>query len=71
MSGTRHKGEKVIWRCYIPVDLAVEIELLLADPLRDKPIYGARSQLVSYLLQRHLEEIRNPHHQKEPSNVNH
>jgi hypothetical protein len=47
----------ILWRIYVPQELAVQIELQLADPLRDKPEYGARSQLVTYLLQEHVNRI--------------
>lgn len=49
-SGTRRQGRNVIWRTYIPEDIAVKIELLLADPNHPRPVYGARSQLVTSLL---------------------
>lgn len=55
--GTRRSGRMVLWRIYVPEDLAVAIELQLADPLRNRPEYGARSQLVTYLLQTHLETV--------------
>jgi hypothetical protein len=57
MSGIRRTGSRtVLWRCYIPEEIAVAIELQLADPLRDKPVYGARSQLITTLLIKHLSE---------------
>jgi hypothetical protein len=44
--GRKRSGDYVIWRITVPTHLAVETELLLVDPLRGKPTYGARSQLI-------------------------
>ena len=41
---------------YVPVDLAAQIDLLLTDPMKDKPKYGAWSELVNSLLRDWLEE---------------
>lgn len=66
--GTRRSGTMILWRIYVPQELAVQIELQLADPLRDKPEYGARSQLVTYLLQEHLNRVHAEHQaRKEPT----
>jgi hypothetical protein len=63
--GTRRTGRNTLWRCYIPEEIAAQIELRLADPLRDKPTYGARSQLVTALLIRYLAEL-NQTNQEQP-----
>lgn len=56
--GTRRIGTNTLWRVYIPQEIAAQIELRLADPLRDRPTYGARSQLVTSLLIRYLSELQ-------------
>lgn len=40
----------VEWKLHIQADLAAEVELLLADPAREKAKYGARSELIHSLL---------------------
>ena len=40
----------------IPADLLNEVDLLLIDPFRGKPKYGARSQLITGLLVSWLEQ---------------
>lgn len=40
----------VDWKCRIPVDLVVRVDMLLLDPVRQRPIYGSRSELVTRLL---------------------
>ena len=55
------RGPKVVWRIYVPEELATRYEVILYDRRRGKPEYGARSQLVVELLQRNLELI-----EKEP-----
>jgi hypothetical protein len=45
-----------VWKVRIPQELAVQVELLCLDPGTGKPRYGARSLLVSNLLQRYVRE---------------
>lgn len=45
----------ILWSCRIPVDVAAKVDLLLHDPLRGVPEYGARSALVSRLLREWLD----------------
>lgn len=66
MTGHRRRGETVLWRIYVPAEIAIQIELALADPIRGKPIYGSRSQLVSALLQDYVLKLK----QETPPNVN-
>ena len=38
------------WKIHLPATLAGRIEMHLADPLYNKPVYGARSELIIQLL---------------------
>ncbi len=49
--GTRRKGRKAKWEVHLPEHLATRVETLMVDPINKKPIYGARSQLVTELLE--------------------
>jgi hypothetical protein len=51
-------GRKIRWRVYIPEELALEIEVAMFDKMTGKPVYGGRSQLVTVLLQNHLQELK-------------
>lgn len=46
----KHAVPPVEWKNSLPSDLAAQVELLLKDPMRDKPRYGARSVLIEKLL---------------------
>ena len=46
----------VDWKCYIPINIATQVDLHLLDPLSGKPRMGARSALVTQLLIRWLAE---------------
>lgn len=48
----------VAWEVHLNADLAAQVELLLLDPLRNKPRYGARGKLVEKLLKGWVEEQR-------------
>lgn len=39
------------WKLVVPATLAGRIEFMLTDPVHQKPIYGARTRLVSALLE--------------------
>jgi len=52
----RRAGPKVDWKVSIPAELAMNIELLFCDPGRNKPDYGARSALVTHLLEQFWED---------------
>jgi|CXWL01.1.fsa_nt_gi metal-responsive CopG/Arc/MetJ family transcriptional regulator len=54
--GTATKGRKIIWRLWLPEEIAVAIEVRCFNPATGKPDYGARSQLVAELLRRYLAE---------------
>lgn len=45
----------VDWKCRIPIDIASKVDLLLLDPIRGVPVYGARSELVAALLRAWLQ----------------
>ena len=52
---------RIPWKVMVRADLAAEVELLITDPMRDKPAYGARTKLIEGLLEKHLQEIRRQH----------
>jgi hypothetical protein len=56
----RHKqlDRPVEWSLRLPSSLADEVELLLIDPLRGKPAFGARSALVVSLLREWIDKRR-------------
>lgn len=47
----------VPWKCQIPEKLAMRVELLLLDPVKGAPIYGARSALVTQLLRAYMAQF--------------
>lgn len=69
MAGVRRRGDHVLWRVNIPRHIAAEIEFALADPLRNKPTYGMRSQLVSQLLEKYLQDLKESADAHRPSSV--
>lgn len=56
--GTRRKVESTKWRISIPNVLALDIDLMLYNPALGKPIYGARSQLITDLLEQYMAKIK-------------
>lgn len=54
----RRKGKFIVWRVTIPADLAVAFELQLVNSATGKPDYGARSQLITELLNSYMERLR-------------
>lgn len=60
--GIRRKVEVVPWKVFVPYPIAVDIELLLTNRTIGKPIYGARSQLITELLRDYLEKLKGPTH---------
>ena len=38
------------WKCQIPEDVAAKVDLLILDPVKGVPTYGARSALVTDLM---------------------
>jgi metal-responsive CopG/Arc/MetJ family transcriptional regulator len=54
----RHEVRPHDWKLSIPQDLAAEVDLLLWDPVLQKPRYGGRSELVTQLLRGWLEQQR-------------
>lgn len=53
----RYQGSKVDWKISIPVELALNIELLFCNAHGNKPDYGARSALVVHLLQTYWDNL--------------
>lgn len=58
MPRPRYTVPRAEWKLHLPLDLAAEVELLLLDPLREKPKYGARNALVERLLREWLASRR-------------
>lgn len=54
---TRRRGPTTEWKVSLPSELALNIELLFYDPSSRKPNYGARSALVTTLLQQYWENL--------------
>jgi len=54
----RHKDAtpSIEWKLHINVEIAAQVELLLADPMRQKVRYGARSDLTEKLYKRWIDE---------------
>lgn len=50
----------VEWKLRVPVDVAAKIDLLTLDPARGTITYGARSELVTQLLRKYLDELIKP-----------
>lgn len=44
------------WKLHLPVPLVAKIDLLLSDPVTGKPVYGARSKLITELLRAYLSQ---------------
>jgi hypothetical protein len=55
--GLRRKGSTVPRKVYLDPVLAGKIDLLLVDPIRQKPQYAAFSVLVEELLRRYIEDL--------------
>lgn len=49
---------RIPWKVMVRADLAAEVELIITDPMREKPKYGARTALLEMLLERYLKEVR-------------
>lgn len=48
----------VEWKCMIPVNIAAQVDSILLDPVTGRPRYGARSELVTQLLNHWLSTLR-------------
>jgi hypothetical protein len=53
----KRKGNMVEWKVSVPAELALHIEYLLFDPSTQEPEYGARSRLVTKLLEAYWKSI--------------
>lgn len=51
MGRRKYTIRRVRWHLQIPETLAAEVELLLLDPFWQQPKWGAKSELVTQLLQ--------------------
>lgn len=60
----RRKEEPVYWKVAIPSWLAWEIETVCYNPVRGKPDYGTRSQLITDLLIQHIRQIKEKQQQE-------
>ena len=58
----RRKGKFVSWRIDIPEELDAKVRLLLKDKSAGRIIYGARSHLITQLLENYFATM-----QSEPS----
>lgn len=55
--GSRRKGQFVKWNIWIPAELAYRFELLYMDTGKQKPIYGAKGQVIEQLLEDYVRSI--------------
>lgn len=60
LSGIRRRGKTVAKKIYLPEEIAGKVELLIADPMRQKPKYGALSVLVTHLLTEYFKRLEQP-----------
>lgn len=65
----RRKEESTEWKVSIPSWLAWEIEVICYNPVRGKPDYGARSQLITELLIQHLNRLKKHQQQQHKETV--
>lgn len=67
--GRRRRGKTIETKLLLPEAVYLELEKRLTNNFQTKPIYGARSQLITELIVKYLETppLQNP--KKEPSNV--
>lgn len=56
MSRPRSPHLRADWKLSLPAPIAASVDLMLFDPLAQKPRYGARSLLVAALLRRWMAE---------------
>ena len=54
MGRRKYTIRRVRWHLQIPETVAAEVELLLLDPFWQQPKWGAKSELVTQLLQEWL-----------------
>ena len=52
------KTQRIEWKIHISVELAAQVELMLADPVRGRVAYAARSRYIESLIERDLERRR-------------
>lgn len=58
MPRPRNPHLRADWKLSLPAPTAAQADLLLEDPLTQKPKYGSRSRLIDALLQRWFAELR-------------
>lgn len=56
--GIRRKGKSVEVKLLIPEMVYLEFEKALTNNFSSKPVYGMRSQIITSLIQKWLEETR-------------
>ena len=54
--GTRRKGKSESFEVSLPVNLKDRFESLLFDRYKGKPVFGARSQIITSLVERWVTE---------------
>lgn len=52
-----HTDPPIDWALSIPTSVAAKADILLLDPLTQKPKYGGRSKLVTTLLRDHFRKL--------------
>ena len=58
--GRRRKGKSVEVKLLIPEVVYLELEKALTNNFSSRPVYGMRSQLITYLIQQWLKEDKTP-----------
>lgn len=52
MAGRRHNPDlRINWKIVVPATLAGRVEAMLHDSIHNKPLYGARGDLIVALLE--------------------
>jgi hypothetical protein len=60
MTRRKHIDTRVRWHLHIPGTVAAQVELLLLDPFLQQARFGAKSELVTTLLQNWLDSHAKP-----------
>lgn len=56
MARRKNVDPRMTWHIYIPSTIAAQVELILLDPFLQKARFGAKSELVTALLQEWLDK---------------
>lgn len=65
--GRRRKGKSIEMKILLPEDIYFQLESRLTNNFNKKPIYGLRSQLITALILKWLQQTTEL--KKEPENV--